>query len=105
MVEWLAIVYDKPGSDRSSVRSQHLADIPNSVTAGEVTNAGAIFNEIPQDGLKPNFAGSVLNIVADSKEQVLEILKKDIYAKTGVWDLENTLIYPTAVAYRKSKDL
>lgn len=31
--------------------------------------------------------GSALVAVASSKEEVLEELKKDIYAKSNVWDL------------------
>lgn len=36
-----------------------------------------------------NFAGSALVVEAESKEAVLEILKNDIYGKSGVWDLKN----------------
>lgn len=87
------------------MRAQHLADIPAGVASGKVTTAGAIFNEIPQEGARPNFAGSVLTIVADTKEEVIEVLKGDVYAKQGVWDLNNVLIYPVGLAYRKAKDL
>lgn len=103
MVEWLVVVYDKPGADRSAFRPAHLAAIPASVEAGEITSAGAIFNEIPTEGKPLNFAGSALNVVADSKEQVLEIVKKDIFAKEGIWDLNNILIYPLGVAARVAK--
>lgn len=105
MVEWLAVVYDKPNTDRSNVRAQHLADIPAGVKNGVITSAGAIFNEVPKEGSKPNFAGSVLTVIADSKEEALEFLKGDIYAREGIWDLENVLIYPAGLAYRKAKDL
>ena len=36
-----------------------------------------------------DFAGSAMVVVAESKEAVLEILKNDIYGKSGVWDLKN----------------
>lgn len=104
MVEWLAIVYDNPGVSRAATRAQHLAGIPASVASGKVVSAGAIFNEVPKEGVAPNFAGSALSIIADSKEEVLEILSQDVYAKEGIWDLNNVLIYPTGVAYRKAKD-
>ena len=32
------------------------------------------------------FAGSAMVALASSKEEVLEILKNDIYAKNEVWD-------------------
>lgn len=32
------------------------------------------------------FVGSTMVAVASSKEEVLDLLKNDIYAKEGVWD-------------------
>lgn len=32
--------------------------------------------------------------VAENEEQVLDLLKKDIYTTSGVWDLENAQIIP-----------
>ena len=34
------------------------------------------------------FAGSALVAVAESKEEILNDLKNDIYAREGVWDVE-----------------
>lgn len=87
------------------MRTQHLANIPATVNSGRVTTAGAVFNSLPQEGQKPDFAGSVFTIVADTKEEVLAFLKEDIYAKQGVWDLNNVLVYPVGIAYRKAKDI
>lgn len=36
-----------------------------------------------------NFAGSTVVIAAESREKVIEFLKGDIYAKSGVWDVDN----------------
>jgi hypothetical protein len=33
--------------------------------------------------------GSMLVVAADSEKEILETLSKDIYATSGVWDLEN----------------
>ena len=50
-----------------------------------------MLHEVPKDddpkSLK--FAGSALIVVAESKEEVLDLLKKDVYVDAGVWDLEN----------------
>lgn len=35
------------------------------------------------------FAGSSVVLQAESREQVIEILKGDIYTKSGVWDVAN----------------
>jgi uncharacterized protein YciI len=105
MVEWTAIVYDKPGSSRAAYRDQHLKDIPTSFANGSISSAGALLNALPKEGEKLDFAGSILSVNAESKEEVLEILSKDVYARNGVWDLTNVLIYPTIIAGRKGKDL
>lgn len=52
---------------------------------------GAVLNEIPtsDDPKTFSFAGSTIVIQASSREEVVEILKQDIYAKSGVWDVDN----------------
>ena len=37
-------------------------------------------------GETPKMNGSVLIYVADTEEQVWQLVKNDIYTKTGVWD-------------------
>jgi len=34
-------------------------------------------------------SGSTIVIVAESKEEVLATLRDDVYAKNGVWDVDN----------------
>lgn len=34
------------------------------------------------------FAGSTIVVVAESRQAVLDMLKDDVYVKSGVWDLE-----------------
>lgn len=49
-----------------------------------------MLTEVPADDEPSSlqFAGSTLVATASSKEEVMEILKKDIYAQSGVWDVE-----------------
>ncbi|KAH3900248.1 YciI family protein SCDLUD_003220 [Saccharomycodes ludwigii] len=101
-IEWIAIIYDKPGSDRTPYRPQHLKDIPPNVENGKIVSAGAIYKDVI-DGKPTNFAGSMLNLVADTKEEALDIIRNDVFAKNGVWDVENVLIYPFGCAVRKEK--
>jgi hypothetical protein len=51
---------------------------------------GAVLTEVPADDEASSlqFAGSTLVTVASSKEEVLELLRADVYAKNGVWDVE-----------------
>ncbi|AET39546.1 YciI family protein Ecym_4509 [Eremothecium cymbalariae DBVPG len=102
MVEWCVTVYDKPGSDRSPYRSMHLERIPELVQEGKIVVAGAIYKDLV-DGKPGGFAGSHLILVADTREEVVELLKGDIYAKEGVWDMDNILIFPFGCAVRKEK--
>lgn len=51
-----------------------------------LTGVGAILEEVPKEGEGLKFLGSAMVASASSKEEVLEILKNDIYAKSQVWD-------------------
>jgi len=35
------------------------------------------------------FCGSTLVVLGESREEIMEELKKDIYSESGVWDLDN----------------
>lgn len=50
-----------------------------------------MLNSVPADDEPSSldFAGSSLVVVASSKEEVLDILKQDVYAQNGVWDVDN----------------
>ncbi|KAI0536324.1 hypothetical protein GGR58DRAFT_398225 [Xylaria digitata] len=102
--EWLVVVPDKPGvhEKRLEVRAQHLAGTKPLAESGFIKTGGAIFNEKPEsdDASKFSFYGSSLVCVASSKEEILELLRKDIYATSGVWDLDNAQIWPAKFAFR-----
>ncbi|KAI0509434.1 hypothetical protein F5B22DRAFT_649063 [Xylaria bambusicola] len=102
--EWLVVVPDKAGvhEKRLSVRAQHLAGTKPLEESGFIKTGGAIFNEKPesQDATKFSFYGSTLVCVASSKEEILERLNKDIYATSGVWDMDKIQIWPAKFAFR-----
>lgn len=100
-IEWNVIVFDKPGTDRTKVRPQHVAEIPPTVNDGIVTSAGAIY----KDAEKTQFAGSAFHIMAESKEEIIEFLKKDIYSKAGIWDLDSVIAHPIGLAVRLGKSM
>jgi hypothetical protein len=64
------------------------------VGCGLLTPLGAMLNAHPAEGETPSFKGSMMMAVAENEEQVLDLLKKDIYTTSGVWDLENAQIIP-----------
>ena len=49
----------------------------------------------------PAMKGSAMLIGADSKEEVLERLKRDVYVEGQVWDWEKVQIIPFKSALRK----
>ncbi|GEQ67730.1 hypothetical protein JCM33374_g1395 [Metschnikowia sp. JCM 33374] len=98
-IEWNVIVYDKPGTDRTSVRPQHVAAIPASVNDGTVTSVGAIYT----DASKTKFAGSTFHMMAESRDEIIDFLKKDIYYESGIWDLDNVVAHPVGIAARVAK--
>lgn len=48
------------------------------------------------------FAGSTLMVVAESRQAVIDLIKDDVYVKSGVWDLEKAQIWPAKIAFRHS---
>ncbi|KAJ3479708.1 hypothetical protein NLG97_g8250 [Lecanicillium saksenae] len=106
--EFLVIVPDKPGSlqKRLEVRAQHLAAAKPHVEAGTYRMGGAVLNSVPKaaDPSTFDFHGSSFVAVAESKEEVLEQLKNDVYVTSGVWDLEKAQIFPFICAFRTAKE-
>jgi len=49
---------------------------------------GATLDSPPQDGQGLAINGSVMMALASSKEEVLERVKSDVYATSGVWDMD-----------------
>ncbi|TKX18706.1 hypothetical protein C1H76_9496 [Elsinoe australis] len=100
--EWLVIMKDKPNSleARMKVRPQHLEALKPQVEAGQWVFGGAMLASPPSDG-KLDIEGSVMLGVAATKEEVLARLKQDVYATSGVWDIDNVQIIPFKCAVRK----
>ncbi|CAN6648322.1 hypothetical protein TRVA0_023S00452 [Trichomonascus vanleenenianus] len=107
--EYLVIVKDRPNvlEKRLEIRPEHFSNIKvtRQQQPGVFTSGGGLLSESPTEGTSPSFAGSMLTIRANSKEEVKEILKKDVYYKMGVWDVDNAEIYNFLPAFRDAKDL
>jgi uncharacterized protein YciI len=78
------------------LQSQHFTGIQSAKESGLFQMGGAVLNEVPtsDDPKTFSFAGSTIVIQASSREEVVEILKQDIYAKSGVWDVDNVSLLP-----------
>ncbi|KAH7235370.1 hypothetical protein BKA59DRAFT_406083 [Fusarium tricinctum] len=107
--EFLCILPDKPNvlELRKSVKAGHYKGIQPLIASGKLPaggnqqNTGAIFEKHPVDGEPALFRGSVVVYAAESEAEVCKIIENDIYATSGVWDLENTQIIPYVAAVRE----
>ncbi|KAK7425193.1 hypothetical protein QQX98_000108 [Neonectria punicea] len=102
--EFLVVVPDKPEvrEQRLKVRHLHFENMTPFVKDGSWKMGGALLSSVPKDDdpASLDFTGSTLVCVAESVEQVREQLSKDIYATSGVWDMEKIQIYPFRCAFR-----
>ncbi|TKA79882.1 hypothetical protein B0A55_03661 [Friedmanniomyces simplex] len=94
--EWMVILPDKKDAlaDRMKVRPDHLAALKPSVESGFWVMGGASLDEPVKEGEGPKINGSVMMAVAESKDEVLEKIKADVYYTSGVWDVEKIQIFP-----------
>ena len=54
--------------------------------------AGGMLEEAAKQGEKLKLNGSAFIAVAESKEEVLEVLRKDVYAESGIWDMSKVWV-------------
>lgn len=80
--------------------SDHLKHTGPDVESGLIVLGGAMLEEPIKEGVPPKMKGSVLMCVADTEEEVLERVKKDVYYTNGVWDKENV----SAVEYERGRE-
>ncbi|KAJ6013092.1 hypothetical protein N7522_003447 [Penicillium canescens] len=111
--EFLCIMPDRPNvlELRKKVKGCHYEGIQPLIAGGKLyyqeladfigRSIGAVFAEHPQEGKKAQFLGSVVVYTGENAEEVREIISNDIYASSGVWDLEKVQIYPYVPAVRQ----
>ncbi|KAF2863976.1 hypothetical protein K470DRAFT_254290 [Piedraia hortae CBS 480.64] len=101
--EWLILLPDKPGilSERMRVRPDHLKNIKSDVENGVLVFGGAMLEEPVKEEEDMKIKGSVMLVKADTKEEALKWVQKDVYSKSGVWDESKVEIIPFKSAIRK----
>ncbi|ABN64278.1 predicted protein [Scheffersomyces stipitis CBS 6054] len=97
--EYGVLIYDKPDADRRKFFKEHIAGIAPMVNSGVIKVAGAIF----KDETRTKVVGSSIQLAANSKEEAIELLKKDAFYVNGIWDLDNAVITSIATAVRIPK--
>ncbi|KAH8685513.1 hypothetical protein BGZ60DRAFT_364764 [Tricladium varicosporioides] len=101
--EWLVILPDHEGvlAKRMEVRPKHFEGLQKGIDSGFWKMGGALLEEVPKEGEGLKIQGSAMVALASSKEEVIELLKKDIYSESGVWDFSKAQIYPFKCAIRQ----
>ncbi|KAG5368480.1 hypothetical protein CJU90_0683 [Yarrowia sp. C11] len=92
---FLVQVADKPGvlEKRMSLRPAHLEALENkSAGANFIICGGGVADVHPAAGETPQVTGSTLIVQTDDRDSIVEKLKGDVYAKEGIWDLEQVKI-------------
>ncbi|KAL4898351.1 hypothetical protein BDV59DRAFT_3275 [Aspergillus ambiguus] len=101
--EFLCILPDKPDAVnlRLQVRPTHLEAVKPLVASGRVVAGGAMVDKHPARAEKVPFRGSMMIYTGETAEDVWKVLTKDIYATSGVWDLEKAQVIPFISAIRE----
>ncbi|WPG98721.1 Hypothetical protein R9X50_00151500 [Acrodontium crateriforme] len=101
--EWMVILPDHAGvlEKRMKVRPDHLSNLKPNVENGFFVFGGARLDEPIKEGEGPKINGSVMLAVADTKEEVMEKVRSDIYFTSGVWDESKIQIFPFKSALRE----
>jgi hypothetical protein len=56
--------------------------------------SGAYMNAPPHEGVRFEMLGSAMVAVAQTQEDVMKVLREDVYCLEGVWDMEKVQIHP-----------
>ena len=66
-----------------------------------IHSPGAFLTPLPSSDTSPPAKpqGSIMMVTAESEEEVMELLKKDIYTTEGIWDMEKVVIYPVCTYF------
>ncbi|KAI0382680.1 hypothetical protein F5Y04DRAFT_279456 [Hypomontagnella monticulosa] len=101
--DFLVQITDKPGmlSTRVSNVQAHMARLKGLVESDTIVMSGPTLTAHPKAGEGLAINGSAWLVRANSEEEVRAIVADDIYAKLGVWDLDNVTITPMKCAVRK----
>ncbi|KAL9616085.1 MAG: hypothetical protein Q9160_009004 [Pyrenula sp. 1 TL-2023] len=96
--EYLIIIPDVPHTiqKRLKVRPQHFVELKPDIASQKVTFGGAMLEEHlkPGDDGPQKMCGSAMLIRAASQEEALERVRKDVYTKEGVWDMDKVQVWP-----------
>ncbi|KAL9104605.1 MAG: hypothetical protein Q9163_000470 [Psora crenata] len=102
--EWLVIVPDHEGAldKRMKVRPKHFEELSHRLEDSAACTykvGGALLEEPVKEGNDLKIGGSFLLARADTKEDVIQALKADVYTTADVWNWNKIKIYPIKSAF------
>lgn len=101
--EWLVQIPDHPNAieKRMKARPIHLKNLQPHIDSGRVVMGGAFLGAPLEEGKQPDMKGSFILVQGfDTAEEVKDWLKKDEYATSGTWDVDNSTVFPFRTAIR-----
>ncbi|KAL7756885.1 hypothetical protein ACKLNR_013878 [Fusarium oxysporum f. sp. zingiberi] len=95
-MEWIVLIPDIEGSleTRMRVRETHIKDMLRHIDSGLFQMGGGTLAGNTVDG-------SAIIARAKSEADIMSVLKTDIYARSGVWNLEKIKFIPFKCVYRR----
>ncbi|KAM0368669.1 hypothetical protein ACHAPY_011300 [Fusarium culmorum] len=96
ITEWIVLIPDVKGSleTRVRVRETHIEEMDQHVKSGFFQMGGGTLAGNAVDG-------SAIIARAKSEGEILAVLKTDVYARSGVWDLDKIRFIPFKCVYRR----
>ncbi|KAB8250377.1 hypothetical protein BDV35DRAFT_389108 [Aspergillus flavus] len=82
---------------RKQAKGAHYEGIKPLIAAGKLVDGGAILETRSTETDDAKIKGSMVVYTAENEEEVRGIIEKDVYATSGVWDLEKVQIWPVSV--------
>ncbi|RSL98994.1 hypothetical protein CEP52_009953 [Fusarium oligoseptatum] len=98
--EWIVLIPDTEGSfeTRMRVRETHIKEMIKHIDSGLYQMGGGTLKG-------DEVGGSAIIACAKSEADVMEVLKTDIYARSGVWDLDKVQMIPSIAIIQQSQSL
>ncbi|XEV01260.1 hypothetical protein FSHL1_006547 [Fusarium sambucinum] len=94
--EFICFLPDNPNvlELRSKVKEKHYEGVKPLIASGKLVAGGPMFNHHPVEGGPAPFKGSVVIYTGETTQDVRKLIENDIYATSGVWNLEQVQIIP-----------
>ncbi|CCF57887.1 hypothetical protein KAFR_0D02400 [Kazachstania africana CBS 2517] len=83
MPEWLVKVKDNKDVDRAPYYPEHMRDLPSLVDGGIIVVAGALTTPEGKE------IGGMFIVTAKTKEEAIEIVKRDVFARKGIFNMDS----------------